>query len=330
MIIATLAILWKLHHQQPAIEPEAISAQLATNETQIASSMPANNSHAVKAIPDSSSITNNSVSDESATKLLEDERNAPIEFYGKVVDQDNNPLAGVAIKAVVVPVFGIVPVERTTETDGRFEISGVKGTGFDLNVIEKAGYEPEPFSRGHGVAGGSLDNPVIFKMWSTNIHEQLITGNKSFEIIPDGRVYFINLTEGTLSEQESGDLKVWIQYTNQVTQGQLYDWSAGIEALRGGLWEVQQTAVNGGFLTEPPFAMYVAPTDGYVPSFSLKQQIKGGDRGEIGNRYFYLRLKGGKEYGRMSINLFAPYGYLHPGLIRIAYAINPSGSRILR
>jgi hypothetical protein len=32
----------------------------------------------------------------------------------------------------------------------------------------------------------------------------------------------------------------------------------------------------------------------------------------------------------MSINLFAPYGHLHPSLIRISYAINPSGSRILR
>lgn len=75
--------------------------------------------------------------------------------------------------------------------------------------------------------------------------------------------------------------------------------------------------------------MYSAPADGYIPSFSLKSQIKGGQSGEIGNRYFYLLLKDGKEYGRMSINLFAPYGRLHPGLIRLSYAINPSGSRIL-
>ena len=45
---------------------------------------------------------------------------------------------------------------------------------------------------------------------------------------------------------------------------------------------------------------------------------------------FYLLLRNGREYGRMSINLFAPYGRLHPGLIRLSYAINPSGSRILR
>jgi hypothetical protein len=76
--------------------------------------------------------------------------------------------------------------------------------------------------------------------------------------------------------------------------------------------------------------MYSAPTDGYTPSFSFQQQIKGGQSGEIGDRSFYLVLKNGQEYGKMDINLYAPYGHLHPGLIRLSYAINPSGSRILR
>lgn len=123
-------------------------------------------------------------------------------------------------------------------------------------------------------------------MWSTNIHEKLITGDNSFEIVPDGKLHFINLTDGTISEHESGDLKVWIQHTNQVVQGQLYDWSAGIEAVDGGLLEVPQAAINSGFFGEPPFAMYSAPIDGYIPSFSLKSQIKGGQSGEIGNHFF--------------------------------------------
>jgi len=167
-------------------------------------------------------------------------------------------------------------------------------------------------------------------MWSTNIHETLITGNKSFEILPDGKPHFINLTDGTISEQEGGDLKVWIRYTNQVVRGQLYDWSAGIEVIKGGLLEVPQAAMNSGFIDEFTIPMFVAPENGYIPSFQHEGQIKGGQSGEIGNRYFYLLLNNGKEYGKMGINLFAPYGRLHPGLIRLSYAINPSGSRILR
>jgi hypothetical protein len=156
-------------------------------------------------------------------------------------------------------------------------------------------------------------------MWSTNVHEQLITAQKSFRIVPDGRPYFINLTDGTIAESGAGDLKVWIKYTNQVVHGQLYDWSAEIDV------------VNGGLLGEPlGSAMYEAPSVGYTPSFQSQQQIKGGQRGHIGSRQFYMMLNNGQIYGQMTIELYAPFNDQVPGLIRLSYAINPSGSRILR
>jgi len=147
----------------------------------------------------------------------------------------------------------------------------------------------------------------------------LITGEKKFQIVPDGRPYFINLTDGTIAESGTGDLKVWIKYPAQVTRGQLYDWSCEIDA------------VNGGLLEQPlGTAMYQAPAAGYTPSFQVQQQIKGGQRGHIGERQFYLNLKNGQEYGQMSIELHAPFNDEIPGLVNLSYAINPSGSRILR
>jgi hypothetical protein len=266
------------------------------------------------------------------TKQFIEKRNAPIEFYGRVIDQDSNALSGVHIQSsieqliVADPVqfeMGIgskkIPIERTTRADGRFEIYGVSGDGFGV-LLFKDGYEAESEKNGFGGGtSGSFENPIIFKMWNTNIHEQLITGGKSFNIVPDGRPYFINLTDDTISESSGGDLKVWIQYTNQVVRGQLYDWSCEIGA------------VNGGLLEQPlGTAMYQAPADGYIPLFQLQQQIKGGQRGHIGERQFYLKLKNGLEYGQMSIELHAPFNDETPGLIRLSYAINPSGSRILR
>ena len=170
-----------------------------------------------------------------------------------------------------------------------------------------------------GASSGSVEQPVVFKMWSNKIHEKLISGGKSFEIVPDGRAYFINLTDDTISESAEGDLKVWIQCSNQPVRGQLYDWSAGIEVINGGLLEESLGS-----------AMYEAPTEGYVPSFQLSGQIKGGQRGDIGERQFYLKLKNEQEYGQMSIGLYAPFNDQIPGLIRLSYVINPSGSRILR
>lgn len=262
----------------------------------------------------------------------------PQNFYGKVIDQDGNPLAGVSVVGKLVlndGTYGGVKTQEydtTTDSDGLFEFTGLHGAGLGI-TISKPGYENGWKNDAYQSPSGGQSSPadrVIYRMWSTNVHEQLITGDKSFEVVPDGRPYFINLTDGTISEHEGGDLKVWIEYTNQPVRGQLYDWSAGIEVINGGLWEVPQAAMNSGFSDKPSIPMYEAPADGYVSSFSLKEQIKGGQRGEIGSRYFYLLLNNGKEYGRMNINLFAPHGHLHPGLIRISYAINPSGSRILR
>lgn len=257
-----------------------------------------------------------------------DSRNLPVDFYGMAIDQDSNVLSGVLIKAEVQHVIVVeelrqvgtrdVPLERTTGADGRFHLDGAMGDVFELTV-QKDGYDPEIPRHTYAAVGGSSDNPVIFKMWNININEHLIGGNKTFDITPDGRPHVIDLTQGTIAESGPGDLKVWIQYTNQVVQGQLYDWAAGIEV------------INGGLLEEPNnSAMYSAPPDGYTNSFQLQQQIKGGQSGEIGDRSFYLLLKNGQEYGRMDINLYAPYGHLYPGLIHLSYAINPSGSRILR
>lgn len=258
-----------------------------------------------------------------------EQKNVPIEFYGIVLDQDSNALSGVNVKVTVQQVIMPVPtlpfigpkeisVERTTGSDGRFEISGIQGEGFDLESIQKDGYEAEPTRRGFGPSGGRFENPTIFKMWSTNIHEKLIGGEKKFQIIPDGRSYFINLTDGTINDSGQGDLRVWINYMNQVQDSKLYDWSAGIEVVNGGLLE------QG--LGSP---MYEAPTDGYVPAFQISQKIKGFQGGETGSHQFFLQLRNGQMYGQMTIDLYAPFNEI-PGLIRLSYAINPSGSHILR
>ena len=121
--------------------------------------------------------------------------NEPINFYGKVIDQDGNPLAGARVKGqalhlkILIPApWGtedeIIPVEKETDSAGRFEIHNISGRDFGISSIQKNGYEVEPISRSWKTSAGSIYNPVIFKMWSTNIHEKLITGGKDFEVLP--------------------------------------------------------------------------------------------------------------------------------------------------
>ncbi len=337
--VALAILFWRRPFQAPVNVGQPQATAQSTN-TPIATANKSTSAVAPTPTPPPSAnqpriVTGKVETPEQAKQEIES-ANVPVDFYGKVIDQDSNALSGVDIKITVrhwtMPdlslqpagskIFGIdreIPLEQTSGTDGRFEITGATGDVFYLESIQKDGYEVEPCQRNFGAVSGSYENPFIFKMWSTNIHEKLISGGKSFDIVPDGRPYFINLTDDTISESGTGDLKVWIQYTNQIVRGQVYDWSAGIEV------------INGGLLEEPlGSAMYGAPTDGYVPAFQLQGQIKGGQRGDIGERQFYLRLSNGQEYGQMSIGLYAPFNDQTPGLIHLSYAINPSGSRILR
>jgi len=265
-----------------------------------------------------------------ARQMLE-ARNKPIELWGKVVDQDDAPLPGVNVEAEIghfvwppeqAPNGVSTKQELLTDTDGEFYVHDDSATGVYV-TLQKDGYEQEsPKGNGYalGTGGGTKDNSVVLKMWSTNVLQKLVTGEKHFHMTPDGRPYFINLSSGVISETGDGDLKVWIKYPAQVTRGQLYDWSCEIEV------------PNGGLLAEDDLnsAMYSAPTGGYTPTFQLQQQIKGGQSGSIGEKRFYINLNNGQEYGRITIDLIAPYNDQIPGLIRLSYAINPSGSRILR
>lgn len=251
-------------------------------------------------------------------------KNIPFDFYGRVIDQDSNALAGVKFKLAVrhwsTTTLGAIHIERETDADGRFDIHGETGDAFDVESMGKEGYESEPGQHTFGAMGGSFESPVVFKMWSANAHEQLITGGKSFHIQPDGKPYVIDLTKGTIAESGDGDLKVWIKYATQVVRGQTYDWSCEIAPVGGGLLE--ESDLNA--------SMYVAPTEGYAPAFQLQQQIKGGQSGSIGTRRFYVKLKNGQEYGRITVEMDAPYNDEVPGRVRVSYALNPSGSRILR
>jgi hypothetical protein len=277
----------------------------------------------------------NSVAAEERLRSFVENKNVPINFWGAVVDQDGNPLEGVKISGKIRTWY----LTKTLNFDSRFpEVSALSGSGGKFQIrdasgdmitmksMEKEGYEPEPAAlRGFGYNtserfSSDPNNPIVFKMWRTNIHEQLIVGDERFHVIPDGRAYVIDLAKGTIAESAGGDLKVWIKYPEQVARGQLYDWLSEIVVIDGGILEE----------TDPYSSMFSAPVGGYISSFQYNQQIKGGQRGSTGSHRFYLSLQNGQKYGRITIEIRAPYNNDIPGLVHIQYAINPSGSHVLR
>jgi hypothetical protein len=335
-VVVLLVILWfrPVHSPSGVKEPQAVGQTGGVPVPTIsrANPVPGSNSATTQPSTRPQSITANPNGLQDAMQRFVDDKNQPISFHGEVIDQDSNALTGVQVKSSVEeitipdPLFKgqelvgskYVEVSRTTDAAGRFEISGLKGDGFGV-TLKKEGYEAESDNYGFAAASGDYANPVIFKMWSTNVHEQLISGKNSFPIVPDGRPYFINLAGGTISESGTGDLRVWVKRPEQVTHGQRYDWSCEVDALDGAL------ALPG-----TNDSMYVAPAGGYTPSFQFEQTVGGGWGDSTGPRQFYVKLNNGQEYGRITVELFAYYNNQNPGMVRLSYAINPSGSRTLR
>jgi hypothetical protein len=171
----------------------------------------------------------------------------------------------------------------------------------------------------YGAQSSSFDHPVVLKMWSTNLHEPLITGDKSFVIIPDGRHYAIDLIKGAIAEGEEGDLVAWIKRPESVRWGQRYDWSCEL------------VTPGGGLLGDSHYAMFTAPEAGYTNVFAYQEAatVNGWGPG-TGAKRFYLRLRNGQMYGRLTVELYADFHGKEPGMIELQYAINPSGSRLLR
>jgi hypothetical protein len=254
-----------------------------------------------------------------------------VRFYGQVVDQNGDPLPDVNISASVrhwlqpeIMAFAaaarFIRVSTRTDKTGRFKLSGASGDVLTIEHVEKENYQLEPGQENFGPVSGTADRPLVFKMWPANMHEQLITGKNSFHISTDGRPYLIDLTKSTIGEQGAGDLKVWIKRPEQVAPDQKYEWASEIRLINGELLEE----------TNASSSMYLAPQEGYVPVFHYQQQVSGNQSASTGRRRFFVNLDNGRKYGRLTVELIAPYNDKVPGMVHLEYAINPSGSRVLR
>jgi hypothetical protein len=311
----------------PSAQPLAAANTSAPVDTDNSADVPAT------AEPGSSTIsTNRDDQTESVPRDYIKYPDVPVTFYGLVVDQDTNGLQNVKVDVEVLQWDTNAPpdddlktahIERQTGVDGRFEVSGLNGHSVTIRAFRKDGYEPELWRRDYGEyrsqAGGAIE-PIVFRMWSTNLHEQIIAGERLYHIIPDGRRYAIDLIKGAIAEGINGDLVVWLKRPEPVTFP--YAWSCGMSAPGGGLEREK----------DPNSLMYRAPLGEYTDVFDFQVQYNThAKRGMSFDNRFYVKIHNGEMYGRLSVDFWTAYrDDPSSGMIKISYAINPTGSRLLR
>jgi len=262
------------------------------------------------------------------------DQNGTVSFYGKVIDQHGEPVVGADVfgySDYYVESFdeqlefgggkrGRRNIEVKTDKDGLFVVESYQATDLNFTDIKKIGYHAKEKLPTGLIFGNSFSrryssdrsSPVIFPMWEKGDTEPLMKSRWRKSIIPDGRVYTLDIETGQVVE--GGDLQVSISADyDAVPDTNRYPWKLKVSSPGGVVIES-----NDAFL-------YQAPDSDYSESLSWKIE-EGKEWSRDLKRSLYVRLKSGVYAG---VTIDAKAYHTNEARIVVNSFINPSGSRNL-
>ncbi|MEY3480790.1 MAG: hypothetical protein RIQ71_1565 [Verrucomicrobiota bacterium] len=224
---------------------------------------------------------------------------APIAFYGKVIDQNGEPVPHASIGYTAADKFNASGSNYTGQTDenGLFDISGIEGAGLSVGVGKEGYYPVEGKSSqifGYGIGSDSVrkppptkDAPAIFVLHKMGKTESLtFLSGRQFDVPASGRPVTIDLVTG---RPNGRGLRVesWLGDTGR----RPFDWRYQLSIPEGGL--VERT---GQF-------DFVAPEVGYQPTVEIKMPAAGEDWSSRLEKTYFAKLPDGK-YARFKIRFY--------------------------
>jgi hypothetical protein len=231
----------------------------------------------------------------------------PIEFYGKVIDERNQPVAGAFIEVAwsgTVEKYGGDGVGKRTLTSnaaGLFSITGVEGKGMTV-YVSKDGYHRRSESNGWFEYAGfweptfiepDPDKPVIFHLIKRPIAEP--TYHVDQRSIPKAPLLatHIDVLAQPAETSGGGDMTLRIVRPPDPGYQNPFDWELKIEGTGG-----------AEFVEGKDEFMLRAPDGGYQKTISKNfKQARGNS---IESIKFYVRNKARKLYAAVSVEV-TPY-----------------------
>ncbi len=264
--------------------------------------------------------------------------NAEIDFYGKVIDQDGQPVADAT---VVVETTAYVESlqkqfhapgglrERTihrlkSEKTGVVSLTGQKGQVLHIRDVTKDNYiSPAENKLSLMYANDSRDavlpsrtEPMIFTLrHKTAGYVALKPQEISFKTTTDNTESQIDLLEDKVGSVKTADISLRL-WADEFVPGRHYDWSVTLNCNSGGIVAADD---NDG--------LYEAPTVGYTPSVVWRMKANTADYSTGINRKIYLKCRDGSAYAAAMVTVYC--GHDGTALVVFRYVINPNGSRIL-
>lgn len=253
--------------------------------------------------------------------------NVPIEFWGKVIDQDSKPIEGVNIQyriqqpRVIWDSHSAV-MSITTDSIGGFHITGEKGSSFSFESFRKDGYRTAAgqgmtiaYSYGSAKHTPDKSNPKVYTLIKEDKIQGLVFFSRQLLLAWDGVPVRYNLRTGKFDSL--GEIEITARRGKIEGDGRQarYDWSYRIQAIKGGIIEALREEA------------YIAPENGFEDFWEcgcLATDPKWGIAKS--NVHLIFRLANG-NYGRLELDVDAGVKSKISG--RISSYLNPSGGRLL-
>jgi hypothetical protein len=248
---------------------------------------------------------------------------ASLNFYGKVIDQDGQPVAEANVQGNAAG-FDMQDLQHTkTDADGLFHFLGLHGTTLEI-LPQKAGYDygydsdtkrpskcptnyvPDP------------SKPLVFTMWKLHEPEPMEHSRLHGFIPYDGTIIRFDSLSG--KQDTNGDFSVSVPRDP-------YD----IDYHKRFNWSVTMELANGGFQVTTNLHPYEAPAEGYQSKITYEFPTNAPDWTKVMTGLLYFKSKGGQVYGRMRFEIVANYQPPPIGVSFFSAEIyaNPGGSRNL-
>lgn len=261
----------------------------------------------------------------------------PILFYGKVMDQDGNPVAGADVEysGNNIPWGGAACQQMKTDANGEFRIT-TSGLSLSVNVSkenyrsllrrsdippEEAAGDPSSsdsfnYAKLFGPTVHKPDNahPVVFTLYKSGELEHLIIQpGKDLVMAKDGSPIRVALNPG--NSKTVIEIQCWTDDKNPNAERH-YDWRFKITVLSGGLEER---------LDEIAF---IAPPSGYEErsfEYSMKKELPGNQWKDEVAKSFFVRFED-DTYAILDVNMISGGGHFAV----VSSRLNPKpGSRNL-
>lgn len=233
-------------------------------------------------------------------KIIEFRRalDKPINYYGKVTDQQNNPISNAIVVVHISRASGKRYADIPTDVDGRFEISGIDGSDLLITEIKAQGYEYLVSNRANGHSGYENDgskvidknNPVVFTLRKKEPPTVVIPGDLSVVYAKDVKFYEVDLKQMARAKPSGlrryhgdnahADIKTRVEYSS----------------VDGSYTFILETPdVDSGIVALDQM-LYALPETGYKTPFKIKVQ-----NNQSATTYLYVKSRMGQLYSRLDV-----------------------------